>query len=171
MSQFLNQACISGYLGQAFGVLDEDRGYLYSPMYFWNYQMRGAQSVRDQYNWRCLWPAPALQGDFAAGSMLGQNNADVSGEWDLPGHGESGAIRLSFITGTVRDANNVAVAGAVVKCYLTSNDLEVNQTTSASDGTFQLGTPYGSSAHYLVGYYASAPDLSGASVNTLVPAL
>jgi hypothetical protein len=52
---------------------------------------------------------------------------------------------------------------------LTSNDTYVGQAVSDSAGYYELGTPYSGQAHYVVAYLPGSPDVSGTSVNTLIP--
>lgn len=73
-----------------------------------------------------------------------------------------------FIRGTVVDASDVAIAGALVQGFVTATDAYVGEVQSNLDGTYTLGTEtLPGVAHYLVAYKPGSPDVAGTTVNTL----
>lgn len=121
----------------------------------------------DPNGWRA-WPYPKMM------------NGDPTNDWSeggesyawSPYNAREGNASIKFIKGQIKDASGAAVAGAVVQAYLTSTDLTIQNlmvATSMSDGTYEVGTPYAGSAHYLIAYLAGSPDTAGTTVNTLVP--
>lgn len=71
------------------------------------------------------------------------------------------------ISGTTRDSTGAALGACAVKLFRTADDSLVNQTVSNASGLYI--TPASNLlAHYLVTYKVGSPDVTGASVNTLV---
>lgn len=83
--------------------------------------------------------------------------------------GYGGNASLKFIMGKCKDASGVAIGGATVQGFRTSNDQFVRETLSDSNGNYELGTEYPGENHYLVAYVAGSPDRAGTTVNTLQP--
>lgn len=168
MSVYLNS---SNHIAVGSAIWDEDKSPLWEPQYNYCYQARGPQSARPQSSFFSLWPASRMSsGDPATPlTILGAGSRDIGG-WMLWQCGEGGHTTPVFIVGRAVDGGGGILAGAIVKGFRASDDLFVGQTISDSNGNFSLGTPYPSVAHYLVAYEAGSPDVSGTTINTLVPA-
>jgi len=62
------------------------------------------------------------------------------------------------------------VANAIVQGFVTASDAFVGEVTANEDGTYVLGTEQlKKTPHYIVAYKAGSPDISGTTVNTLLP--
>ena len=70
------------------------------------------------------------------------------------------------IRGVTRDQRGGIIGSCEVHCFRTSDDVEVGQVTSGSDGSFEIVVPAGVD-HYLVAYKVGTPDVAGTTVNTL----
>lgn len=80
-----------------------------------------------------------------------------------------GAATLYKIQGITKDSGGSPLGGCVVDLFRTSDDLKVDSVVSDAAGNYLLYTPYLTDAHYCVAYKALAPDVTGATVNTLTP--
>lgn len=87
----------------------------------------------------------------------------------------SGINSSKTITGITKDVNGNPLAGVSVNAYRTSADVTNNlpadlkegpTAVSAADGAYTIYVS-NSDAHYLVGYKAGSPDVSGTTLNTL----
>lgn len=149
--------------------LDTD---LVGPRYQWDYEQRGTRAVfyAGQPGWSSLWPSGAmlLAGDPNAGGILDQDIDSAASSFEEWAVGVSGAIRLRFISGVVTDSLGTPVGGVTVKAYLTSTDQEINQTVTASDGSYMVGVYTLGVNYYLVAFDTSG-NRAGATVNTLQP--
>jgi hypothetical protein len=77
-----------------------------------------------------------------------------------------------LISGVTRDSVGTALGSCTVHLFLTEGDLEVDETISdASTGAYTFKVGGNGQRFYTVGYKVGAPDVSGASVNTLTPVL
>lgn len=74
------------------------------------------------------------------------------------------------VQGVTRDAYGSPLGGCTMKLFRTSDDTLVSSTISDPVGNYLLSTPYYPDAHYVVMYKTGSPDVTGASVNTLIPA-
>jgi hypothetical protein len=84
--------------------------------------------------------------------------------------GNPGSAPPKYIMGQVLNASSVPISGAIVRGFRTSDNLYIGQTVSGTDGRYGLSCPNTpNDAHYLVAYVDAATDLTGATVNTLVP--
>jgi hypothetical protein len=174
MSTFLNSATVgAGTWNSILTIWDEERGNLASPQFYWNYQQRNLGTLFKQYvPWLELWYASSLAaGDMTQGFVtMGEDNAGLSGVWEVPPAYSLGTFRPYFFRGTCTDQYSNPLGGAVIKAYLTSSDLMVGQTTSDSNGNYQCPTFYSGQNHYLVSTIVSG-NLAGVTINTLQPSL
>ncbi len=76
--------------------------------------------------------------------------------------------RLAFV-GYTRDQFGSPIGGVTVRCFRTSTDEMVSKVTSDDNGFYIATSPY-SDAHFLTVHKAGSPDLSGSSVDTVLPA-
>ena len=111
---------------------------------------------------------------FPAGvsGLLGNVSLDVGlynpipwGAFEIAGGITSGLA----IIGVTRDAYGSPMDTCVVQLFLTSTDALVVEGTSDANGAFSLLSPF-TGQHYIVAYKATAPDIFGTTVNTLVGA-
>ena len=109
-------------------------------------------------------------GWWPGGGMLDASGGEWLGaiRWDRAEITRGANGRAGF-TGVIRDVWGTAVAGAVVKLFRTVDDSLVWSTTSATDGSYTLSTPF-TDAHYLYSFKDDVIDTAGATVNTLIPA-
>jgi hypothetical protein len=174
MSQYLNSATVgAGTYNSILTIWDEERGYLYGPQFFWNYQQRNLGSAFQKFPpWIELWYSSQLSaGDPTQGFVsLGQDNAGLSGEWEIEPALSLGTYRPYFFRGTCTDQYSNPLGGAVIKAYLTATDQMVGQTATDSNGNYQCPSPYSGQNHYLVATIVSG-NLAGVTVNTLQPSL
>lgn len=73
------------------------------------------------------------------------------------------------IAGTTKDSTGAALGNCIVDWFDTATNVLIGTTTSDASGLFEFrsaGQP--PNAYYLVAYKAGSPDVTGASVNTLV---
>lgn len=111
------------------------------------------------------WPRSGMIGDYQ--DDVGALDCGVFW-YDTPEY-TSGSSSLMGIFGVTRDQYGSAIGSCVVKLFRTSDDSLQSQVTSdPNTGAFMLTTPYYPDRHYIVSYKAGAPDISGASVNTLI---
>lgn len=130
---------------------------------------RGESQFGSRFAWYTLWPSSGfMSGDRSSGyAQIGQDccEADWWSPWQRANRG-NGATK--FIMGTCKDSVGNTVSGAIVQGFLTSNDQYIGETTSNTNGDYELSTPYPSPAtHYLVAYRPGSPDIAGTTVNTL----
>lgn len=109
------------------------------------------------------------------GDVSGADGSQCQGmtlqDWFAPPVMDDGANSLKFIKGLCVDASDVAIPGATVQAFRTSDDTFAGfETQSRQDGSYDLGTNFAGVAHYVVAYIAGSPDRGGTTVNTLVPA-
>ena len=110
------------------------------------------------------WPrGNALLGDTAVD--VGVLDSVQWGAFDQVG-GESSMLG---IIGVTRDQYGTPVGSCVIQLFLTSNDALMYEGTSDANGNFNALTT-STGQHYVVAYKATAPDIFGTTVNTLVGA-
>jgi hypothetical protein len=77
---------------------------------------------------------------------------------------------MNFLLGVCKDSNDVPVANANVQAFVTSTDEFKGQVFANVDGAYLLGVQSPKNVpHYLVAYKSGSPDVSGTTVNTLLP--
>jgi hypothetical protein len=77
---------------------------------------------------------------------------------------------MNFIRGSCKDASGVVVANAFVQAFVTATDAIAGEVQANTDGTYSVGVQQSKvTPHYLVAYKAGSPDITGATVNTLLP--
>jgi len=81
-----------------------------------------------------------------------------------------GTQSRNFLRGTCKDSVGVAVANAIVQGFVTGTDAYLGEVQGNTDGTYALGVETSKvTPCYLVAYKAGSPDITGATVNTLLP--
>lgn len=121
-----------------------------------------------QYEDALLWPRSRLTGpDANSGNFTVDNQ--TSGRWGPDLTQNLGARSSLFLAGTTRDSNGDPLASVTVDAFLTATDVKVGSTVSDSGGYFAVPSPFSGQAHYLVAYKPGSPDVSGTSVDTLIP--
>ncbi len=110
------------------------------------------------------WPRPGvLVGEGGISDVI--TSASLARIW--PNSGANG--RLGYV-GVTRDQYGSAVGSCTVRCFRTSTSELVSTVTSdPSTGAYVATTPY-YEAHFLTVHKATAPDISGASIDTILPA-
>lgn len=110
------------------------------------------------------WPrGNALIGDMTVD--VGVMDAVAWGAYDAVG----GVSSMLGIIGVTRDQFGTPVGSCTVQLFLTSNDQLMYEGTSDANGNFNALTT-STGQHYVVAYKATAPDIFGTTVNTLVGA-
>lgn len=82
-------------------------------------------------------------------------------------HGPPGRTIQLRISGFTRDSAGSALPACDVHLFRTSDDLELDQTTSDATGYYEFRSAIPVEPYYLVAYKVGAPDLGGTTVNTL----
>ena len=117
-----------------------------------------------------LWPNSRMMcGNPGAPLCPMGDDAGNSGRWG-PMTEEGGGATMKKIIGTTKDSTGAALGSCIVQGFLTANDQFLREMTSDAAGYYEFCSEYPSANHYLVAYKAGAPDVTGATVNTLVPA-
>jgi hypothetical protein len=110
------------------------------------------------------WPGAAgLSTD--AGGVLGDILNPIKRE---PPEYISGQSTRWGITGIARDVYGSPLANVELTLFKTDDDTKQDQKFSDAFGGYTLTTPY-YQAHYIVAYKTGSPDITGTSVNTLIP--
>jgi hypothetical protein len=73
-----------------------------------------------------------------------------------------------IVSGYTRNSAGTILPGCAVHLFRTSDDLEMDQTTSDTNGYYEFRTAIPAESYYAVAYLAGAPDVAGTTVNTLV---
>ena len=102
---------------------------------------------------------------MSGGAWAGEGNA----VWWGPIKEESGNGSRGKISGLTLDKDGNPLGSVTIQGFLTASDAFVFEMISDAGGYYDFCTPYRGQAHYLVMYKAGAPDVTGASVNTLMP--
>jgi len=138
------------------------------PDFCW--QRRSAKTWRDRNQWFASWPTSTvnLVGGGDGWGTDATSQVGPAGYEPFSCDGD-GCKHTKFILGRCEDASGAAAANSTVKSYRTSDDALSGQDTSRNDGTYIVPAIYGSVAHYVVAYKPGAPDITGATLNTLTP--
>lgn len=101
------------------------------------------------------------------GGIGGVEDTIRSVYFEQPEQPSGGSSRLGVL-GVTRDQYGSPLGGVTVKLFRTLDDTKQDQVVSDPSGNFLLTSPF-YDAHYLVFYKAGFPDVTGASVNTIIP--
>lgn len=103
------------------------------------------------------------------GGLLGDANIGLleAAWWGEFDQAAGSGSRFGF-RGVTRDVLGSPVADCTVKLFRTSDDCLLDASVSDSEGNFLLNTAYYPDAHYIVAHKTAAPDIDGASQNTLI---
>lgn len=116
-------------------------------------------------SWRTpWWPA---NGGFAGDVGLDISMLDRAPWWGDPWLLSGCNGRLAFV-GVTRDQYGSPLGGCTVRCFRTSTNELVSTVLSDSNGNYQATSPY-ADAHFLTVHKSTAPDVAGATIDTLVP--
>lgn len=138
----------------------------------WSWQQRSPKTWRDPNRWYSLWSFGCRVG---AGAPIGSDGAgwydlsmkDLFEPYSCDG---AGTQSLKFLKGQCVDASDVAISGANVQSFRTSDDAFAGyEVQSRTDGSYDLPTNFPGVNHYVVAYIAGSPDRAGTTANTLVP--
>lgn len=112
------------------------------------------------------WPYAGnlLAGSFGAGDGQIINYAPW---WQEPWVRSGCNGRLAFV-GYTRDQYGSPLGNCTVRCFRTSTNELVSQVTSDANGFYIATSPY-ADGHFLTVHKTLAPDVAGASIDTLVP--
>lgn len=75
------------------------------------------------------------------------------------------------ITGYTRDSTGAILGNCAVTLFTTVDNMPIEVTTSDAAGYYSFNVNGNSQLRFAVSYKAGAPDVTGATVNTLVPVL
>lgn len=75
---------------------------------------------------------------------------------------------LRRISGVTRDANGAALGGCTVQLFRTRDDLFLDEVVSDGSGNYIIGSGSPTETYYIVAYLAGSPDVTGATLNTLI---
>lgn len=141
------------------------------PVFDW--QKRGIRTWKDRNNWYSLWSFGCrLSGGGVAGDDYAaiNNSLAVKDLFEPYSCDGEGTQSRNFIRGTCKDSVGTPIANAIVQGFVTATDAFVGEVQANTDGTYNLGTEQlKTTPHYLVAYKAGSPDVSGTTVNTLLP--
>lgn len=70
------------------------------------------------------------------------------------------------IYGITKDSTGAALGACAVHAFRTTGDVQVDNQTSDASGNYEVSV-YDDGPFYVVAYKAGAPDVTGATVNTL----
>ena len=153
-------------------VPTDDRAVFSASNYQWSFQPPRMQMEP----WRegRLWTSPTgLGGGLNGYGMLNQDAGSQQPCWESwggsTGWDDTGGQKQKVLVGQTVNAAGAALGYALVYVYVTSTNAWVSVTTSDSMGYFRAPTQYAGVNHYMVSYQAGSPDVSGTTVNTLVP--
>lgn len=79
--------------------------------------------------------------------------------------------QLWIISGVTKDSTGAALGGCTVTLFKTVDNMPSAITVSDSSGNYSFTIDGNSQARFAVSYKAGSPDVSGTTVNTLVPVL
>lgn len=163
MSAFLWHV-IADTTGNRLGILDEEKSDLYKGSCRYAYHNRTPYEPFDQSRFQG-WPHSTL-------GNMGDGLADMSTISppfeNINAMYHTGAHRLYFVVGVVRDGSGNVVAAANIDLFLTATDTLVSSTWTDSNGIYSAFTPYVGQNHYATANYGPN-TLVGMSVNTLQP--
>ena len=147
----------------------------FTDQYFPRWDRGGSRSPktwRDPNRWYSLWSFGCR---VSAGAPIGSDGAgwydlsmkDLYEPYSCDGEGTRS---LKFLKGQCVDASDVAISGANVQSFRTSDDAFAGyEVQSRTDGSYDLPTNFPGVNHYVVAYIAGSPDRAGTTANTLVP--
>jgi hypothetical protein len=161
-------ALVTGFLGiSTFGtqLLQPDDEAGNSPNFIWDRVPGG--SLTDDFRW------PRSRLGSGTGVGLFTNSLDASRPiWDwyawLLGSAAMGQKHHS-ISGITLNSAGAVVGSATVILFRTADDTKLDEVTSdPTTGAFTVTSPEDAVTCYLVSYQAGSPDITGATVNTIV---
>jgi hypothetical protein len=109
-------------------------------------------------------------GWYESGPSLG----NIDGKQSIGAHFSSvrNQVRQQWlITGVTKDSTGAALGGCTVTLFKTVDNLPCCTTVSDAAGNYSFSIDGNSEARFAVSYKAGSPDVTGATVNTLVPVL
>jgi hypothetical protein len=74
------------------------------------------------------------------------------------------------ISEQTKDSTGAALGGATAKLFVTATDVMIESQVSNADGYAYFKMPAQAVTHYIVAYKSGSPDVTGATLNTLVGA-
>lgn len=72
------------------------------------------------------------------------------------------------IAGVTKDSTGAPLGNCAVELYLTATDQMLEHVTSDANGNYSFSTVGLAETYYLVAYKTGSPDVTGATVDTLV---
>lgn len=140
-----------------------------------NYECREPKTWKDKNRWHSLWSfgCRTSGGGELAGldgaSAIGQSLADrdLFGPYSCDGEGTQ---TMKWIKGLCVDASDVAISGANVMAFRTSDGTPAGITVqSRDDGSYDAPSAYPGVNHFVRAYIAGSPDRGGTTLDTLQP--
>lgn len=142
----------------------------YSPA--WNRGgARGPKTRADKMNWISKWSFGCKIGFGDVSGADGAADGDMAvQDWFVPPATSDGSQSIKFIKGMCVDTSDVAISGASVQAFRTSdNTFGGYVVQSRPDGSYDVPTLWSGVAHFVVAYLAGSPDRTTATLNTLTP--
>jgi hypothetical protein len=138
----------------------------------WNWQARSPKTWKDRNRWYSLWSYGCRvgyglpSGNDGVSSNRDLSTTDLFEPYSCDGEGTQS---VNFFLGTCKDASDVAIANAIVQGFVTGTDTYLGEVQGNTDGTYALGAQVSKATPcYLVAYKQGSPDITGATVNTLL---
>lgn len=123
---------------------------------------------KNQWRPGVLWSGSRFTGGGGGFDGPFQDDMDgITSAWEVPLR-MTGNQSQGLFTGFSKDSTGANLGNCSIQLFVTSSDLFVGQVTSDASGYFAIYSHY-TVAHYIVAYKAGAPDITGATVNTLLP--
>ena len=110
------------------------------------------------------WPPSVFYGDPSGG--IDTQFVFMGASWGNRVRWQGGRLYYGF-QGITRDAYGTPLANCIVKLFRTSTNEYIGNTLSDGNGWFQILSIY-NDAHFLVAHKSGAPDVEGATVNTIL---
>lgn len=138
----------------------------------WSWQCRSPKTWRDPINWYSRWSFGCRvgYGDTSGADGAAMRDLTYPDLYEPYSCDGPGTQSMNFIRGSCKDGSGVAVANAIVQAFVTATDQIAGEVQANTDGTYSVGVQQSKATpHYLVAYKAGSPDITGATVNTLLP--
>lgn len=102
--------------------------------------------------------------------MCDQATDCIGGDWEPWHYGMGGSMSSKYVMGQCLNSIGNPTPYAVVQGFVTATDGYVGEIMSDDKGYYEVRCPQTpSNQHYMVAYLSGSPDITGATVNTLVP--
>jgi len=110
-----------------------------------------------------LFPATTLSSHRQWVKAIGRWQPDVDNAWLY----YSAVNKIWTISGQTQTCSGAVLGSCTVLLFRTSDNVIIGTTTSDGAGNYSFTVSDGTTAYFLVAYYANAPDVTGATLNTI----